>query len=219
MMLTLLLMRHAESIGNQQLRMQGHSPYALSERGHQQAQCLGQRLAREFQFPTQLCSSPLVRSQQTTEIILKYQSSLVSPCYDLDLAEGKQGIFTGLTWAEACQHYPHLCQQLETTPDWIPIPGAESPQALRQRAQRWMARVLNQEQERIWVVTHEWILYHLVSVLLGSDRTWQFPVHHTALFEFSCDMDRWRQTAPNTRFNSTLWQIHRFNDTNHLNFG
>ena len=217
-MLTLLFIRHAESVGNQQHRMQGHADYGLSDQGQDQAQRLAQRLAAEFGSPTCLYSSPIRRAKQTAQLILKYQSPSITPMYDDRLCEGHQGIFQGLTWMEACKRYPDLCHQLETSLDWIPVPNAETPLAVRQRATAWLEDMLNHHQDgdRLWVVAHEWILYHLISVLLGSDRTWQMPIAHTGLFEFSLNVARWSESDVDVLANSSLWQLRRFNDVQHL---
>ncbi|NEQ96972.1 MAG: histidine phosphatase family protein [Cyanothece sp. SIO2G6] len=218
MMLTLLFIRHGESVGNCEQRMQGHGDYPLSDQGQQQVQRLAQRLANNFEAPTQIYSSPLPRARQTTKAILRYQSSSVCCDYTMAIAEGRAGVFAGLTWSEACQQYPLLCQELETTADWVPIPAAESPGHIRHRAQTWIQAMLRQHGngDRVWLVTHEWILYQLVSAVLGCNRTWQFSVAHTALFEFWLDRDRWLRQDENTLYNSSLWQIRRFNDTQHL---
>ena len=217
-MLTLIFIRHAESIGNQQYRMQGHADYALSDQGWEQARCLAQRLAAEFRPPTCLYSSPIRRAKQTAQVLLECQPPSVSLMYDDRLCEGHQGIFQGLTWAEACERYPDLCHQLEASLDCIPIPSAETPSEVRQRAISWLEDILGRHQDgdRLWVVAHEWILYHLISGLLGSDRTWQIPISHTGLFEFSLNLPRWSELGVEVLANSSLWQLSRFNDVQHL---
>lgn len=217
-MLTLLFIRHGESVGNCQQRMQGHGAYPLSAQGEQQVQRLAQWLRKHIESPTQIYSSPLLRSRQTTAAILQHQPSTIACDYTMAIAEGDAGIFAGLTWQEAQQRYPQLCDQLETSADWISVPGAESPNAIRNRAQCWLQMILQNHTngDRLWIITHEWILYQLISVLWGSDRTWQFPVAHTALFELRLDGKRWLQQDGNTLYNSSLWQIRRFNDTPHL---
>lgn len=211
-------MRHAESVGNAQRRMQGHGSYGLTETGRQQAECLGCRLARDFAPPTCIYSSPLNRTAQTAQILLGHQTKNVSLIYDERLVEGHQGVFQGLTWEQACARYPELCSQLETSMDWIPIPGAEAPTDIRQRAEAWVEFIVGHHQngDRVWVVTHEWILYHLIAAVLGSDRTWQLPIGHTGLFEFSFDVSRWADQQALVLSTSSLWQIHRFNDLRHL---
>ncbi|NJN30010.1 MAG: histidine phosphatase family protein [Synechococcales cyanobacterium RM1_1_8] len=123
-----------------------------------------------------------------------------------------------MTWQEAQQRYPQLCAQLEATPDWLPIPQAESPRDSRRRArgiiQQWLAQ--HRPADSLWVISHGGFLAHLVSELLGCDRTWGCQISHTGLFEFEFDLQRWNQAEQN-RFNTALWKINRFNSTEHLN--
>ncbi|NJN86759.1 MAG: histidine phosphatase family protein [Leptolyngbyaceae cyanobacterium SL_7_1] len=219
--LKLLFIRHAESIGNQQQRMQGWAEFELSERGKHQAKTLASRLAAEQWRPTHVYSSPLKRAQQTTEILLhpflSFEGVDGAPSIALELVDNlrefQTGVFQGLTWAEAQAAYPDLCDQLETSLDWIPIPGAETLQAGRDRAHNVIQSLLDRHAngDRVWIITHHWILQQLIATLLGSDRTWAISIPPTALFEFWLDRDRWHYTDQ-TRLNTALWQIQRFND-------
>jgi broad specificity phosphatase PhoE len=77
--------------------------------------------------------------------------------------------------------------------------------------------VLNRHQngEQIWIVTHSWILQHLIAELMGCDRSWRIHARNTAIFEFWIDQTRWRRTDQSC-LNTDLWQIRRFNDHQHL---
>ncbi|HEY9644443.1 MAG TPA: histidine phosphatase family protein [Coleofasciculaceae cyanobacterium] len=241
--LKLLFVRHAQSIGNQQKRMQGNGEFDLSDEGKHQAEKLGQRLLAESWQPTCVYSSPLKRAAQTSEIVLSRllaeplpaavsdliddeidsevgpaSPSRTIPVYYADeLREFQNGIFEGLTWAEAMQQHPELCKTLESSPDWIQIPGAESLQDARDRCRRFIQMLLNRHSngEHILIVSHSWILQHLIAELLGCDRSWRLHPRNTALFEFWIDRSRWQHTDQN-RFNTDLWQIRRFNDYHHL---
>lgn len=242
----LLFIRHAQSTGNQERRMQGHGDYALSKLGKLQAEKLAHRLLAEAWWPSHIYSSPLRRAAQTVEILLDHfhAAPLPAPVSDLigedseaaspptapiwrsrpcpiqyrdELKEFDNGIFQGLTWAEAQSQYPALCHQLETSLDWIPIPGAESLETARQRARRFVQSVFQHhtDQDQIWIMTHSWILQHLIAELVGSDRSWRLHASNTALFEFWIDQTRWHRDDQN-RYNTDLWQIRRFNDNRHL---
>jgi broad specificity phosphatase PhoE len=242
-LIKLLFIRHAQSLGNRQKRMQGHGDFELSAEGIEQAKKLAQRLVLEHKRPSYIYSSPLKRAAQTAEILLTHvlsataasfkSASSLTPVssstpdeaallrlqveYADELKEFQNGIFEGLTWAEAKHRYPALCEALENSPDWIQIPGAESLQEARDRARRFIQTLLTRHTEdtQIWVVTHSWILQHLIAELLGSDRSWRLHAHNTAIFEFWLDRSRWHHTNQN-RLNTDLWQIRRFNDYRHL---
>jgi 2,3-bisphosphoglycerate-dependent phosphoglycerate mutase len=217
--LKLLMIRHAQSTGNVARRMQGHGDYELTELGQTQTRKLAQRLRDENYHPTAIYTSPLKRTVQTTEILLNAFPSEHTPPYHQaeELAEFQNGIFQGLTWEEAQAQYPELCHQLENSLDWIPIPGAETLQAARDRCHRLLQHILTTHRngEQLWLVSHSWIMQHLISALLGSDRSWRLRVQNTALFEFWIDQSRWHRQDENC-LNTDLWQIMRFNDTKHL---
>ena len=134
------------------------------------------------------------------------------------LQEFQAGVLTDLTWVEAKRQYPTLCRQLETSKDWVAIPNAETPQQGQHRAQNFIQQLLanHRNGDAIWIVSHHWIMEHLMSALMGCDRTWQMMIPNTALFEFWLDCDRWLQTGMAQGI-SDLWQIKRFSDGQHLN--
>lgn len=242
--LKLLFIRHAQSTGNQEKRMQGHGDFELSDVGRQQAEKLAQRLLAEAWLPSAVYSSPLKRAAQTTQILVDYfqtaplpatvsdliDATVTAPVEELEakyraiavefadeLQEFQNGIFQGLTWAEAVQQYPGLCQQLEASPDWIPIPEAETLADARSRSHRFIQTLLQRHHngDHVWIISHSWILQHLIAELMGCERSWRLRASNTALFEFWVDRDRWERVDQN-RFNTDLWQVRRFNDCQHL---
>ncbi len=226
----ILWIRHAESIGNRNQQMQGQLDFALSAQGEQQAYLLADYLVQTCWQPSHLYSSPLQRATKTAQILLQglpaleknHDSPLRGLCqpplhYHAELKEIDNGILQGLTWAEAKCQYPELCHKLESTPEWVAIPEAESLQDVSDRAHRFIHHLLTTHQncDRIWVVTHGGLLPYLLAALIGSDRVWGMQIPATAMFEFELDRDRWLLPPPNTH-NTTLWKIVRFNETPHL---
>lgn len=243
--LKLLFIRHAQSTGNVEKRMQGHGEFALSELGRQQAEKLAKRLLAEAWVPSHVYSSPLKRAAETTQILVEYFQTAPLPAavsdlidasvsvpldeiegghrsiaitYADELKEFQNGIFQGLTWVEAMSQYPELCRELESSPDWIAIPEAETLTAARSRARHFIHHLLHQHRngDHVWIISHSWIMQHLIAELLECDRSWRLRASNTALFEFWIDRDRWERTDQN-RFNTDLWQVRRFNDCQHLN--
>jgi broad specificity phosphatase PhoE len=248
--LKLLFVRHGQSTGNVEKRMQGQGEYDLTPIGRAQATKLAHRLQSEDWHPTHVYSSPLRRALQTAEILAAQirelsptasLPSVVSELIDADftssepapsaapavtlkitqaaeLAEFQNGIFQGLTWAEAKAQHPDLCHTLEASPDWLQIPGAETLLNARTRSSQFTERILQHHSpgDQVLIVSHSWILQHLIASLLGADRAWRLPIHNTARFEFWVDPSRWARQTPETRLNTDLWQIRRFNDDRHL---
>ncbi|PZO56314.1 MAG: histidine phosphatase family protein [Phormidesmis priestleyi] len=219
--LKILLVRHAQSFGNQRGEMEGQTSTALCRQGQQQAQRLSHRLLTIGHQPSHLYSSPLLRAKQTADAIATALSQAGHPisyyCADNALQEMHQGIFQGLTWAQAQAQYPKLCAQLMTDLAWQPVPQAETLSAARARAHAWVNHVLQVHSlgEVVWAVAHEGILQQLVAVLMGCDRTWKIPIAHTAIFEFWLAAKSPRALT-HDRFNPEYWHIHRFNDCAHL---
>lgn len=220
--LKILLIRHGQSQGNVEGRMEGWSSTGLTALGRTQAQHLGQRLAQENRLPTHLYCSPLQRATETlaalaSELWPGAEISIPTIFHD-DLRENHQGILTGLTWAEAQSRYPDLCQQLEASLDWVPIPEAETWTGGHQRAQRFVDDLLKQHRngDQVWVISHQWILQHICACLLGCERTWGIAFGHTAITELWLDRNRWFETDHYPRLNTELWRIQHLNDQSHL---
>lgn len=216
----LLMIRHAESVGNREYRMQGRVDYGLSQQGVEQAHVLGQFLANSTWKPTHIYTSSLQRTVHTTEILRDYWATReeVAPITLWpNLQEVRNGVLEGLTWAEAQVKHPELCASLIASTDWVPIPGAETLKAARDRAHEVLQTLLtrHENQDRIWIVSHGGFLQYLVAAVLGSDRVWGLSIPPTALFEVVIDCDRWDVTDQN-RFNAMLWRICRFNEVEHL---
>lgn len=215
----LILMRHAESEGNRQGRIQGHGEDGLTPLGCDQARRLAAQLCQQ-PAPTALYCSPLRRAQATLAILRSHcpGAAALPIHWDAALQELDPGILAGLTWSEAQARYPELCRRLETTSEILPVPQAESPQAARQRAAQVLRALLERhtESDRIWIVTHGGFLVHLVSEILGCDRSWGLAIAPTAWFDFYLTQASLGLEDEN-RFNPVLWKINHFNNSGHLN--
>ncbi len=246
-MLKVIFIRHGESLGNAERRMMGQLDDGLTAVGRSQCRLLGQFLCDRYPPPTHIYTSPLQRALESVVCLAKewqwditetkvYQArerlrahpmpvlwvnEQATPLVGLvdALAECQAGILTGLSWAEAQDRYPDLCTALETSSEWIPIPAAETPQQGRDRAQRFI-QYLHQQHvsgDIVWVISHQWILEHLIAVLLGCDRTWQLPMPNTALFEFDLAGDREPPVGMDAWIRDR-WQIHYFGSRPHLDY-
>ena len=211
----LLFVRHAESEGNSERRLQGHADFRLSERGRRQAAALRDRLGREGFAPTHVYTSPLLRSAETARIVSEGWRPEVVP-WD-DLKETDIGTFSGLTWAEIEEAHPEAARRFGGESDWDAVEGAETFDQRRERGRRVIDAVIERhgDEDVVVLFTHGGILQYMVTALLGAGRVWGTPVKNTALFEFVFDRGRWAQEDWG-RHNPHLRRIVRFNDASHL---
>ncbi len=137
--MTLYAIRHGETEWNAAGKIQGstHAP-RLTERGREQAAELGRLLAgKEIDL---IVSSDLARAVETAEIvadILDRRIDRQSP----DFREGSFGECEGITFTEAGAKYPGYFSGIEFPAGSLPIPGAETREALYERIENAIAKL------------------------------------------------------------------------------
>lgn len=97
----LLLVRHGESIGNFENRLQGHADYDLTELGRSQALATAERLASLG--TTALYTSPLLRAANTAQAISERLG--FNPGVLPDVSEYHFGDLAGQTYADLRRHF------------------------------------------------------------------------------------------------------------------
>ena len=211
----LIFVRHAESEGNADGRLQGHADFGLSDEGRAQARALRGRFQTEGLQPTQVYSSPLRRSADTARIVAEGWAPPIVH-WD-DLKEHDVGIFSGLTWDEIDTAFPDVASRFNENRDWDIVEKAETFEHRNARGRRVIDTVINRHgnDDVIVLFTHGGILSHMVAALMGTDRAWGTSVENTALFDFSIDLDHWSRDG-SSRHNTWLWRVNRFNDASHL---
>lgn len=133
-MLTLLAIRHGETVSNAAKRYQGHSDSPLTETGRKQVSSLASRMAK-MEFDA-LIGSDLGRAQETASIIAGHTGHSVQT--DSRLRERNYGVLEGLTVPEINAEHPGVLARLDANdPDYI-IPEGESH---RQHYQRNIAAI------------------------------------------------------------------------------
>jgi broad specificity phosphatase PhoE len=211
----LLFVRHAQSVGNAEGRMQGRGETDLSGHGRAQAERLHARFQDEGLLPSHIYSSPQRRTAETARIVTQsWQSSI--EFWD-DLREHDIGVFTGLSWDEADAQYPELGPEVQRTRDWDDVPGAEKMRERRARGERVVQQLLERhaDPDVVLVFTHGGMLQHIIAALMGTKRTWGVSVENTGVFEFTLSVERWAQDGD--VLHSPFWsRIERFNDAAHL---
>ncbi len=173
----LLLIRHGESVANQERRNQGQLDSPLSERGRIQALALANRLARDSWALSTLYASDLSRAAQTAQILAGELG--VPLVLDARLREFDTGVLSGLTSEEIERQYPDLWQQFQSSPTWVTVPGAESLDGLRRRLMSLVDQILahHGKEETVALVSHGGSLGVLLSHLLGLAPDQPPPFH------------------------------------------
>lgn len=172
----LLLIRHAESTGNRQHRLQGRADFPLTKRGRRQAADLAAALSR---LPiSAISSSPIVRAVHTAEAIagpLGLEVEVQPALQEYDFGE-----LSGLTWPEIRERHPQLIEQLLSDSAEFPhYPGEEGREAFRERVcgALWAIADIHAGEEAVAVVTHAGpIAVFLFDIL---QRGYQRPIPFT----------------------------------------
>ena len=157
-----ILLRHAQSEGNAQGVLQGQSDYPLSDFGIQQAEVLARRWKKEQIHFDWIISSPLLRAQQTANIIAAALSAPLE--LDKNWMERNNGQIAGLRPEEIDERglrppFVHLYQP-------IGVDG-ESQWELFLRAGRAIQDLLHRPPGKYMVVSHGGILNLAMYAILG----------------------------------------------------
>ena len=156
------LLRHAESIGNAEERLQGHADYPLSARGRAQALALARRWKTEAITFDHIISSPLSRALETGQIVAA-ELGLPPPETDPLWLERDTGEHSGMTWDEIERPPAVDCAD----PSVQSVAAQEGDSALYQRAQAALSSLLARPPARYLVTSHRAILNMVLDAILG----------------------------------------------------
>jgi probable phosphoglycerate mutase len=171
----LLLIRHAESQGNFERRLQGRREFPLTERGLAQADALAQRLAL---LPlSAVYSSSVGRAMQTADVIAS------KACLDVieepRLQEYDFGeAVSGLTWQEIREKQPAVIEAFGSGgADFPAYPGEEGRAAFRERVRAAMRDISERHEgrESVAVITHAGPITLFLFDVLGREYRRPIP--------------------------------------------
>ncbi len=179
----LLLIRHAESQGNYEGRLQGRKEFPLTERGIKQAQALGGRLATTQ--VTAVYSSPIRRAHDTALAIVEQagiEVALEPRVQEYDFGEQ----LSGLTWQEIREQKPDIVSALVRNDSEFPrYPGEEGRGAFRDRVCAAIAEIAERHREdaSVAVVTHAGpvVVYVMETLGRGYSRPVPFTIENTSI--------------------------------------
>jgi broad specificity phosphatase PhoE len=164
----IMLLRHGESEGNAQGRMQGRRDYPLSTLGREQAARAAAFIGTSGLPLNAVYTSPLIRAFETARIVAE-AGVRPTALVDEDLAEIGAGSLQGLNEAEIRAEHPEFMHRpLSETGDFADY-GGESNAEVQARVTRLMARLEarhREAEERVLLVGHGGFHYQLVKALL-----------------------------------------------------
>lgn len=177
----LLIVRHGESEADLLDVHEGRADFALTQRGHRQAQAMAEYVAANYHVD-RIYASTLTRAMQTARHLSDATDVPVRP--EPDLMEFNNGLLAGLSHKEAAEKYPRV-------PDLSPdqsVYGQESLVEFRDRAEKILAKILAETTDdgTVAVVTHGGTinqLYHAFLKLPVKDGTF-FSTADTGIHEW-----------------------------------
>lgn len=177
----LYLIRHGETLWNVQERFQGQGDSPLTERGRQQGDHIGRRLADDLGLPpgTSMPAyvSPLGRTRATAALVSAHVPLDIS--LEPRLMEVFFGKWEGMNRQEILASFE--TDQLDRPIDWqFHAPGGETIEAARARVGAWLAEA----REPAVVVAHGLIgrLIRGIYAGLGHAETMELPVPQDGYF-------------------------------------
>lgn len=203
------LVRHGESVGNAEERLQGHADYPLSERGRAQVFALAERWKREEVTFDHVIASPLSRALETGQIIAA-ALGIPGPETDPLWIERDCGIYTGLTWAEVERQAPG--SDVAARCDSVAA-AEEGDSAAFLRSGNAVHSILKRPPARYLVSSHRAILNMALYSILGI--TPRPNAHGGTLFRLrNGSFSRFRYYPQSRR-----WQVEVIGDRSHWNPG
>jgi broad specificity phosphatase PhoE len=197
------LVRHAQTLWNQDNRFQGKTDMPLGPRGVVQAQRLAARFATA-RFAA-VYSSPLMRSRQTADAIAVRAGAAVR--IEPGIAEMDLGDWEGLTGEQIDVRFDGAFGRWCVRPSQVPVSGGEPVEAFRRRAREGFARVLapHRDGEQLLVVSHGGVIASLLADWTAVE--YDTMLRQQPMENASVTIVRWSDGAPS---------VVRINDTEHL---
>ncbi|HSP56300.1 MAG TPA: histidine phosphatase family protein [Dehalococcoidia bacterium] len=179
----LLLIRHGESQGNHEGRLQGRREFPLTERGREQCEALAGRMTT---LPVSaIYSSPIRRAHDTALFVgseLGLEVTLEPRVQEYDFGER----LSGLTWQEIREQQPEIVKALASGQSEFPrYPGEEGRAAFHQRVCAAIGDIADRHREdpAVAVVTHAGpiVVYVLDTLGRGYSRPIPFTIENTSI--------------------------------------
>ncbi len=204
MLKTLYLMRHGQTVWNQQRRLQGRRNSPLSPLGRTQALQIGQALQSEK--PQSMWCSPAGRARETAEIVgnqLGLTAQIQPEMYEIAF-----GDWEGFTVEEVDIRWPGGWQRWQADRWNIQPPGGDSYKGSEQRGEKAVACLQNAEIETLLWVGH----YAFNRLLIAKWLEWSpekalgMDVTHDTIYRLNRTQNEWLLQYRRVSDKNGTWQ-------------
>ncbi|MBR3954906.1 MAG: histidine phosphatase family protein [Clostridia bacterium] len=174
----LLIIRHGESEADLLDVHEGRADFALTERGHRQAEAMANYVAENFDIK-KIYASTLTRAKQTAGHLSDKIGIPIA--FDENLMEFNNGLLAGLPRSVVREKYP----EVPNLPIDKAVYGQESQVEFRQRAENALSRVISESQadKTIAIVSHGGMINQLYRAFFNMpvDCTFFFNTADTGI--------------------------------------
>lgn len=161
---TMIIVRHAEAVGNRIREFHGWTDEGITDRGKLQAQQVAERL-KDTPIDV-IYSSVLKRTRETAEHIAKVKGLPINTREDLKEING--GLWEGMRWDDLIAKYPKEYDLWENKPHLHQMPEGENMREFQQRVVNAVRDILRMEQgKNVCIVTHGTVIRALVCWFKG----------------------------------------------------
>jgi len=186
-MTRIVLVRHGETEWNRVEHFRGRADVPLNETGITQAKRMAQRVATQWR-PVAIYSSPLTRAVKTAEAVAWHFGLSVQA--HPGLIDIHYGQWQGLTPSEAKERWPEVIDAWYNAPQGARIPGGETLDELRARAESTVKDLATLHEGQTIVLVGHTVINRilLLAVLgLGNDRFWRLRQDTCAINVFELE--------------------------------
>ncbi len=208
----IILTRKGESEGNIKNVYQGRSFNShLTERGKNQSKLLAQVLQKDYSLDV-IFTSPLIRAQETAEIIAEYIDAPIEPMEEL--TEMDFGSLEGKSTSQVRAIFPEVLKTWRKQPSEAQMPGGEKFTQVLKRAEEAVEKIKTDERKSGLIVSHDALLRAMMTILLDKDpdNIWKFELFNCSITEIDLSADPPRVTVSNESDHLTSYMTDRFQE-------
>ena len=164
------LIRHAQTVMNNERRFSGVIDCEIDETGYKQLEELKQKMS---QYKIQQCyCSPLTRAVMTA------QSFFENPIKVNDLHEMNFGDIEGMKFTDVEKLYPHIANSLVDEKTNTKFPNGESQKTFNKRVNKVYHDIIkNDEHSSIAIVSHSCVIRQIRSQAMVKDSSMSWNIH------------------------------------------